>query len=64
MGGIATIGSGALRVTFQNGYKPAAGAVLTVMRAASLKGKFSTITVDGMTVTPTCTGSALTLRVG
>ncbi|ATQ77701.1 hypothetical protein CR152_26735 [Massilia violaceinigra] len=64
VGGTATIGGGTLRVTFQNGYKPAAGTVLTVMSAASLKGKFDTITVDGMTVTPSYTDRALNLRVG
>ena len=64
VGGNATIGGGTLRVTFQNGYKPAAGTVLTVMNAASLKGKFSTITVDGATVTPSYSDTALTLRIG
>lgn len=64
VGGNATIGGGTLRVTFQNGYKPAAGTVLTVMNAASLKGKFSAITADGVTVTPTYSGTALTLRIG
>lgn len=64
VGGAATIGGGALRVTFQNGYKPAAGTVLTVINAASLKGKFSAITVDGATATPAYTATALTLRIG
>jgi len=61
----ATIAGGTLRVKFVNGYKPKAGDVLTVITAASLKGKFSTITVDGFAnVTPTYSATALTLTIG
>jgi len=61
----ATIAGGTLRVKFANGYKPKAGDVLTVITAASLKGKFSTITVDGFAnVTPTYSATALTLTIG
>jgi autotransporter-associated beta strand protein len=65
VGGTATIGGGTLRVRFQDGYKPAAGATLTVIEAKSLKGKFESITVDGFgTVTPVYTGTGLQLRLG
>lgn len=62
--GAATIGGGTLRITFQNGVKPAVGDTLTVISAASLSGKFETITVDGFTVTPTYTATGLQLRLG
>ncbi|OEZ57576.1 phosphatase PAP2 family protein [Duganella sp. HH105] len=61
----ATIAGGTLRVKFVNGYKPKAGDVLTVITAASLKGKFTTITVDGFAnVTPNYSATTLTLTVG
>ncbi|MEF9927679.1 MAG: hypothetical protein RR804_07560, partial [Massilia sp.] len=62
--GAATIGGGTLRIKFQDGVKPAVGDTLTVISAASLKGKFETITVDGFTVTPTYTDTGLQLRLG
>jgi len=61
----ATIAGGTLRVKFANGYKPKAGDVLTLITAASLKGKFTAITVDGFTnVTPNYSATALTLTIG
>ncbi len=61
----ATIAGGALHVKFANGYKPKAGDVLTVISAASLKGKFTAITVDGFDkVTPSYSATTLTLTVG
>ncbi|TWI65415.1 autotransporter-associated beta strand protein [Pseudoduganella lurida] len=62
--GAATVGGGTLRIKFQDGYKPAAGTTLTVISAASFKGRFDTITVDGHTVTPTYTSTGLQLRLG
>lgn len=62
--GAVAIGGGTLRIVFQNGYKPAAGATLKVITAGSLKGKFETITVEGYTVTPTYTATGLELRLG
>ncbi|KQV46784.1 phosphatase PAP2 family protein [Duganella sp. Root336D2] len=61
----ATIAGGTLRVKFANGYKPKAGDVLTVITAASLKGKFSAIEVDGFAnVTPNYSATTLTLAIG
>ncbi|NYE62793.1 autotransporter-associated beta strand protein [Duganella sp. 1224] len=63
--GTATIAGGTLRIKFANGYKPKAGDVLTVITAGSLKGKFSTITVDGFSnVTPNYGATTLTLTLG
>ncbi|MDY0975332.1 phosphatase PAP2 family protein [Massilia sp. CFBP9012] len=62
--GAVTVGGGTLRIVFQNGYKPAAGATLKVITAGSLKGKFETITIEGFTVTPTYTATGLELRLG
>ncbi|WP_426342190.1 phosphatase PAP2 family protein [Pseudoduganella sp. S-14] len=61
----ATIAGGTLHVKFANGYKPKAGDVLTLITAASLKGKFATITVDGFAnVTPNYGATTLTLTIG
>jgi autotransporter-associated beta strand protein len=62
--GLATIGGGTLHIKFQSGYKPAPGATITVLNAGTLKGKFTAITVDGLTVAPIYTDTALQLRVG
>jgi len=63
VGGQMTVAGGSLKVTFQNGYKPAAGDTLNVIGAASLKGKFDTITVDGFKVTPTYAATGLQLKL-
>jgi len=63
--GIATIAGGTLRIKFANGYKPKAGDVLNVIAAGSLKGKFSTISIDGFSnVTANYGATALTLTLG
>jgi autotransporter-associated beta strand protein len=65
VGGTATIAGGTLRIKFANGYKPKAGDVLNVISAGSLKGKFTTITVDGFTtVTANYSATGLTLTLG
>ncbi|TFW28824.1 phosphatase PAP2 family protein [Duganella callida] len=64
VGTTATIAGGTLRVKFANGYKPKAGDVLTVITAGSLKGKFSTIMVDGFSnVTPAYNPGSLALTL-
>lgn len=62
--GVMTIAGGTLHITFQNGYVPAVGDTLNIVAAASLKGKFDTITVDGFTNTATYTATGLQLRLG
>lgn len=61
--GTVTIGGGALRIKFADGYKPAAGTTITVISAGSLTGKFDNITVDGFTVTPVYSDKGLQLRL-
>ncbi|MGV7210769.1 phosphatase PAP2 family protein [Oxalobacteraceae bacterium A2-2] len=60
--GAMTIAGGTLRIKFPYGYKPASGDSLQVISAGSLKGKFTTITVDGYTVTPSYSDTGLTLK--
>jgi autotransporter-associated beta strand protein len=62
--GTMTIAGGTLHVEFQNGYKPGIGDTISVVSAASLNGKFTTITVDGFSVTPTYTSTGLQLLLG
>lgn len=65
VGGTATLGGGTLRVKFANGYKPKAGDSLAVLTAASLKGRYTSISVDGFSnVTPVYGASTLTLNLG
>ncbi|GGC65790.1 acid phosphatase [Undibacterium terreum] len=63
--GTMTIAGGTLHIKFPGGYKPALGDTLNLISAASLKGKFTTINVDGFTtVTSTYTDTGLQLRLG
>lgn len=62
--GTITIAGGTLHITFQNGYKPAAGDTLSIVSAGKLQGTFDTITVDGFTNVPTYTATGLQLRLG
>jgi autotransporter-associated beta strand protein len=61
--GTVTIAGGTLRIKFQGGYKPASGDTLQVLSAGSLKGKFTSITVDGYTVTPNYSDTGLQLKL-
>lgn len=63
VGAAATIAGGTLRIKFLDGYKPAIGDTLTVIAATSLKGKFDTIAVDGLTATPIYSATGLQLRL-
>jgi autotransporter-associated beta strand protein len=61
--GTMTVAGGSLTISFQNGYKPAAGDTLSVISAASLKGKFDTITVPGFKVEAVYTDTGLQLKL-
>lgn len=61
--GTMTVAGGSLTISFQNGYKPAAGDTLSVISAASLKGKFDTITVLGFKVEAVYTDTGLQLKL-
>ena len=54
---------GALTVSFANGYTPTAGTVLNILTSGSLHGRFTTITVNGRTVTPIYTSTGVQLRI-
>ncbi len=60
--GDATL-NGTLDIRFSAGYQPAVGTVLTVLNAGKLHGAFSSITVNGRTVTPVYTASQIQLRI-
>jgi autotransporter-associated beta strand protein len=60
--GDATL-NGTLDIRFSAGYQPAVGTVLTVLNAGKLHGAFSSITVNGRTVTPVYTASQVQLRI-
>jgi autotransporter-associated beta strand protein len=62
--GTITIAGGTLHITFQNGYKPAAGDTLNIVSAGKLQGTFDTITVDGFTNVPAYSATGLQLRLG
>jgi autotransporter-associated beta strand protein len=61
--GTMTIVGGILHVTFADGYQPAAGDTVSLISAASLKGKFDTITVDGFKATPVYSDTGLKLAL-
>jgi autotransporter-associated beta strand protein len=54
---------GALNVSFANGYTPAVGTVLNIITGSAIHGKFSSVTVNGRSVTPTYTSTGVQLRV-
>lgn len=58
----ATLG-GALNIRFAPGYQPAVGTLLTVISAGRVHGTFSSIMVDGHTVSPVYTGNQVQLRI-
>jgi len=62
--GDAVIAGGTLHIKFAGGYQPKAGEVLTVLTAGRLMGRFAAIQADGHSVTPTYSGTALTLTIG
>jgi autotransporter-associated beta strand protein len=63
VGGTVTLAGGSLNIKFQSGYVPTIGDSLGVISATALRGKFTTITVEGYKVTPTYTSTGLQLRI-
>lgn len=63
VGGTVTLAGGSLNIKFKSGYVPTVGDSLTVISGSSLRGKFTTIAVEGFKVTPTYTGTSLQLRI-
>jgi autotransporter-associated beta strand protein len=61
--GTAHISGGTLNIQFANGYTPAIGDTLTLVTAGTIQGNFTTISVQGFTVTTTYTGTAVTVHI-
>lgn len=59
--GVAAL-DGALNLSFKPGFAPSAGDTLTVISSGALTGRFSAISAPGFKVTPTYTGTQLTVR--
>ena len=62
-GGTVTLTGGTLTVNFKPGFAPSVGDTLSVVKGASLRGKFSAISVTGFKVTPTYTSSEVLLHI-
>jgi autotransporter-associated beta strand protein len=54
---------GVLSVSFANGYTPAVGTLLNIISGGAIHGKFTSVTVNGRTVTPIYTNTGVQLRV-
>lgn len=54
---------GALTVSFANGYTPAVGTVLNIISGGAVHGRFTSVTVNGRTVTPIYTSTGVQLRI-
>jgi autotransporter-associated beta strand protein len=54
---------GALSVSFANGYTPAVGTLLNIITGSAIHGKFTSVSVNGHSVTPIYTSIGVLLRV-
>lgn len=61
--GKVTIAGGGLKVKFAEGFSPTVGEVIDVIGCGSRQGKFTTVEVDGHTVTPVYSGTGVGLRI-
>ena len=61
--GAVTLTGGTLTVSFKTGFAPSVGDTISVLNGASLRGKFSTISVPGYKVTPTYTSTEVLLHI-
>ncbi|MCY1668702.1 acid phosphatase [Rhizobium sp. SL86] len=59
----ATIEGGRLMLSFAQGYKPAAGETLNLIKAETLDGTFDEIVLDGYKTTPIYSKTGLSLRI-
>lgn len=62
-GGTVTLTGGTLTVNFKPGFAPSVGDTLSVVKGASLRGKFTAISVTGFKVTPTYTSTEVLLHI-
>ena len=61
--GNVVIAGGTLTVKFQAGTVPRSGDTVVAIQAATLKGKFDKVMVEGFTATPTYTATGLQIRI-
>ncbi|MGN7874591.1 phosphatase PAP2 family protein [Roseateles sp. 22389] len=61
--GNVVIAGGTLTVKFQAGTVPRSGDTVVAIQAATLKGKFDKVVVEGFTATPTYTATGLQIRI-
>ena len=61
--GTVTLAGGTLNVVFVPGHVPSVGDTLDVIGAGKLQGRFTTISVAGLKVTPTYTATGLLLHI-
>lgn len=61
--GALTIAGGTLEVKLSAGFEPAVGETLDILKASSRRGRFSTVVLEGHTVTPVYTDTGLRLRI-
>lgn len=62
--GATTILGGTLHVKFVNGFTPQNGMTLDLIDSSSLRGRFSTVTVDGFKATPVYSAAGVQVRLG
>jgi len=55
--------AGTLKVSLPSSYKPAVGTLLNVLTGSNVHGHFSSVTVDGYSVTPVYTRTGVQLRI-
>lgn len=63
VGGTATLAGGTLHVRFAPGSAPSVGDTLQVISCGNLRGRFTTVTVEGFKATPTYSAAGVLLRI-
>jgi len=61
--GMVTLDGGSLNIKYRSGFAPAMGDTIRVISASKLQGRFTTITLEGHTLTPTYTDTGLSVHI-
>jgi autotransporter-associated beta strand protein len=61
--GMVTLDGGSLNIKYRSGFAPAVGDTMRVISATRLQGRFTTITLEGHTLTPTYTDTGLSVHI-
>lgn len=61
--GMTTIAGGTLRIAFVDGYVPKAGDTIAVITGSSIRGQFTTVTVDGFKATALYSSNGVQVRI-